>query len=963
MRDEDKTREELLTELQRTRIQMAHMMEAEIFRERAERELDMVAQIAASIVRNSPCGLLVLQRQSPDRLILVNGNPPVTNLLEAAIDEVSGAELEDIWPGATDQGVKQALLNALDTGEAFETDHASFRRHSAEKMLRLRAFPMPEERVGVYIAHVSELHTHPQAPDMAAENSVELEQPILDDGSRMVERLRQELEEDEKGETRVCEDEEPDREAEDLSVQLSEAHERIAEEIGLRQAAEAMNATIWSELENRVKERTEELVSVNQSLERCIAESQTQEEALRAVRYDLEKRLRNQENEIGELTEALEIEIEEHKKTEERLVAARIELETRMTEVDEELEFTNERLSEQIVERQRVEDELRASLSEGEGLVYELTVRLAETTESLDREIARREQFEESISRGGPSSVTWENSQLGIVTFDRQGTITALNSHLVAIFGTPSTKDLLGINLLDFPLVEDSGVSEAIQECLRSGEPSIQDYPFADASGRRLCVRIHVAATRGPSGEIIGGEAIFEDLSADRVREGRVARSERFDALSRMAGGLAAKFSETLQTFSAQVQEALACLESADFSHIPPLLERMLNQCRDAGRTARRLRQFSRMRPRREAAQPRVFDLTDVVKESIEMDALWSRPSTSGNGSDVCVEPSLTPGCRVEGEEDDFIEVMASLLENAVEAVSGGGKISVETFLDGDEVVTRVHNEGAGIPRNHKASLFEPFWTTKEHHDGLGLPVVFAIIRRYGGTMTVHSEEGKGATFTLRLPHIRELPAEQGLAGEEPARGNYRILLIYSLEPVARMIRKKLSRLGHSIFIAQTPEQGVDLLKRTKVDAIVCDLSEETAAWPDVNAAVTLMRMDTGCPPPPIILLTESRDQVAQSSSLTYPGLNRIVEKPVSVARLVEIVAEEATHSASGYPEMDWEQSVGCSSPEWMTRAPHRKMRPRWKYGKYVSEIQSSGQRDEWFSRHPYPFNVLRSLS
>lgn len=797
MRDADKTREELLTELQSTHIQMAHMMEAETFRRRAERELDQVAQIAALIVKNSPCGLLVLQRHSSDRLILINGNPQVARLLEMAIDEVSGAELEDIWPGATDQGLKQALLNALDTGEDFETARGSFRRHSTEKALRIRAFPMPEERVGVYVAHASDSLTLPQALETAEAHSAESRQPIPDDGSRMIDDLRQDLEEeDEKDATSVYKDEELAREIEDLSAQLSEAHERIAEEIGLRQAAEEMIETARSQLENRVNERTEELHAANQSLKRRIAESQAEEEALRAGLYELEKRLKNQENEIGELAEALEVEIEEHKKTDEKLVAVRIQLESRMTEVDEELEFANERLREHTVESQRVEDELRSSLAESEGLVQELTTRLSETTESLDRESAYREQIEHAVSQEGASSVPWENSQLGVVAIDTQGSITALNSKLAEIIGAHSTQDLQGINILESPFMLDSGVLEAIQECLRSGESSIQDCHFAGASGTRLCISVHVAPIRRPSGEIIGCEAVIEDVSAMRVKEGLIARAERFNALSRMAAGVADKLNETIQAFFAEIQAALACVESANFSDIAPLLESMLGKCRDAGRTVRRLRQFGRMRPRKETRQQHVFDLTDVVKESIEMDALWSRPDASRNEFDVTVEPSLTPGCHVAGEEEDFIEVMANLLENAVEAVPAGGKISVETSLDEAEVVTRVHNEGAGIPRNHMAHLFEPFWTTKERHDGLGLPVAFGIVRRYGGTMTVLSEEGKGTTVSLRLPHARELPLEQGMAGEEPVPGNHRILLIYHLEPVARMIRKKLTRLG-----------------------------------------------------------------------------------------------------------------------------------------------------------------------
>lgn len=96
------------------------------------------------------------------------------------------------------------------------------------------------------------------------------------------------------------------------------------------------------------------------------------------------------------------------------------------------------------------------------------------------------------------------------------------------------------------------------------------------------------------------------------------------------------------------------------------------------------------------------------------------------------------------------------------------------------------------------------------------------------------------------------------------------------------------------------------MLKRTKIDAIVCDFAEEATVWPDVSGAIQSMNMETGCPLLPIILLTESVGQLPDSTRFAYPHVERIVEKPVSVARLVGIVAEEIRDAASGYPEMHW---------------------------------------------------------
>ena len=915
MRDEDKTREELLTDLQRIRMNMAGMVEAEAFRRRAERELEQVTQIAAAIVRSSPCGLLVLQRQLPERLILVNANPQAARLMDLTLDEARGTDFDKVWPDFSELGFKPSLLNALDTGEPFQDDNVLYRIDSEERLFSVNAFRLPEDRIGMYLAEAQAPHVHEEIGPLEDQPTMQLE-PMPSDTALLDLGLAEDLEEGglTEEETSGTRDEELltqvvelSGQVEELSAQLLAAQKDLAQETELRRVAEEAAATTAHELETRVKERTEEFRAANQSLERGLAESQALEEELRTIQYELEERLKAQELEIRELTETLEIEIEEHKKTEDRLVNARITIESRMTDADEELESANELLRDQLAERRHVEAELRSALTEREIFLHELSTRLSEATVCLDQETARRAQLEQSVSGVSLASHPLLRSRLGYGSFNTNGAITGFNPRLLEMLGASSGDDLREFNLLDSPLMNETGVSQAMKECLQSGAWSLYEGPFPDASGQHRIARIHMAPVRQDNDEMLGCEAIFEDVSADRLKEEHVIRSERLHALSRMAGPVGDAFSDIAQTISENAQAALACVESASLSDMIPLLEAMLGKSRDLGRTTRRIRQFARMRPRIETtAQSHVFDLTDVVKESIDMDALWSKPATTEGGCDVAVEPLLTPGCHVQGIEDDFIEVLANLLENAVEAVPAGGTISVKTSLDRDEVVLEVRDDGAGIPRNHLAKLFEPFWTTKDGHYGLGLCVVFGIVRRHSGTVSVYSEEGAGSTFTLRLPHCTNLPDEEGAPREESAQEHYRILLVYNLEPVARMVRNKLTRLGYSVFVAQSIHESIETLMRTKIDAIVVDFSEEDASLPDVIGAIRLLHMQTGLYKPPIITLTGSIDHGALSKLRDCPDLSRIVEKPVSVTRLGDIVAEEIRDADSNYPRMSW---------------------------------------------------------
>jgi signal transduction histidine kinase len=909
MRDEDKTREELLSDLQRVRMQMAGMVEAEAFRRQAERELEQMTHIAAALVRSSPCGLLVFQRHLPEKLSLINANPQAARLLGKSMDGLRGADLEDMWPNAAIGGFKQSLLNALDTGGPFEASDVPHTGDLRELTLSVSAFRLPEDRLGLYLAHLPERGVHDEMTvleDVARQTqestSTDESLPVsksMDGNGGFHQAEEPSRESDGALQERV---EELSDQVRELSAQLLAAHENLAQETQLREAAEEGVGAAWRELEDRVSQRTQALAVANQSLERMIAESHAQEEDLRVVQYELEERLKVQEAEIRELAYTLEIELEEHKKTEEKLVTARIALESHMTDVDGELEAANELLREQVAERRRTESELRSALAERELFIHELTTQLSEATEYLDHETARRTHIERSLSGTSVTPPPLQHSHLGYASLDMDGVVTSFNGRLLEVFGFPPVDDLRGTNLLDTPIMLESGMLDAVKECVQSRVSCTYDGPFSDESGHQRIGRVHFAPMLQDGEHIIGCEAVFEDVSADRLQEGHMMRSERLNALSHMAGRVCDAFSDMVQAVSEHSQAAMACVESASFSDMVPLLEAILAQSRDAGRTARKVRQFARMRPRIETGQDHVFDLTDVVKESLEMDALWSKPPLSNDGHDVLVEPVLTPGCMVQGTEEDYIEVVTNLLENAVEALPSGGKISVSTALDSENVVLEVRDEGIAIPGNHVVNLFEPFWTTREGHQGLGLCVVFGIVRRHGGTLAVRCEEGEGTTFTIRLPYCRSTSREQALGGEEPAHGSFRLLLMYNLEPVAKMVRNKLARLGYSVFTAQSTREGIDILRRTKIDAVVCDFAEEDANVPNVSEAIELLHRETGLRKPPVIILAETVAHGAQSPWIARTPPDRIVQKPVSVARLVEIVAEEIRDAHATIP-------------------------------------------------------------
>ena len=100
-----------------------------------------------------------------------------------------------------------------------------------------------------------------------------------------------------------------------------------------------------------------------------------------------------------------------------------------------------------------------------------------------------------------------------------------------------------------------------------------------------------------------------------------------------------------------------------------------------------------------------------------------------------------------------------NLVDNAFDAMDGGGTLFISTEQVGDEVALRIADTGPGIPAAHQAQIFEPFFTTKpvDEGSGLGLSVSRGFVQDHGGRIEVNSQEGKGSTFTVWLPVEEEI--------------------------------------------------------------------------------------------------------------------------------------------------------------------------------------------------------------
>ena len=234
----------------------------------------------------------------------------------------------------------------------------------------------------------------------------------------------------------------------------------------------------------------------------------------------------------------------------------------------------------------------------------------------------------------------------------------------------------------------------------------------------------------------------FNQMARDLARhETEIVRSQKLATLGHVAAGVAHEINNPLLVILGYAKllrrDAQPGGESAEGLRI---IEDEARQCQ---RIVEGLLDLARP-PNLQMAE---VDLADLARDAIE------RLGETGRLDGLHIEsPALGSRALLWGDEAKLRQVIANVLVNAAEATKEPGAIRIEARSNGESVVLRVADEGAGIPSAARSRLFEPFFTTKPKGTGLGLAISQAIVEAHGGTIEITSEESNGTTVTIRLP-------------------------------------------------------------------------------------------------------------------------------------------------------------------------------------------------------------------
>lgn len=454
----------------------------------------------------------------------------------------------------------------------------------------------------------------------------------------------------------------------------------------------------------------------------------------------------------------------------------------------------------------------KVSDSSGNTMFYEGTIENITNHKLVEEALFESEEKYRSIV---------EESQFGVFII-QDGLFRFVNNKFCEIHGYSADEVVDRLGPKDFLLPEDLQMVEEIMGKRHEGKNKSEE----------IFLRI-----RQKGGEIrqlraIGGFVLYKgrpaiigttiDVTKEKALEQQLVQSQKMESVGRLAGGIAHDFNNMLGVILGNTQ--LAKMNISPVNKINEYLVSIENATTRAADFVKRLLAFSRQ----QVLELKVIDLNDVVKG-------FKKMVHRAIGEDIemsfVTKPQLP---KIKADAAQINQILLNLVVNARDAMPDGGELSVDIApikiseeysmynmeaKPGDYVIISVTDTGSGMDKNTLNKIFEPFFTTRKDGSGLGLSVVYGLVKQHKGFINVYSELGVGTTFNVYLPSVEDDIETTEEEDKKTIRGgNETILIVEDEEELREIASEMLSMLGYNVLLASNGEKGIDIFKEKADD-------------------------------------------------------------------------------------------------------------------------------------------------
>jgi PAS domain S-box-containing protein len=490
-------------------------------------------------------------------------------------------------------------------------------------------------------------------------------------------------------------------------------------------------------------------------------------------------------------------------------------------------------------------------------------------------------------------------SRVGSYVYDLQGGVWMSSSVLDEIFGIDATYQRTVEGWADLIHPDDR---QEVLDYLKD-EVMVKQKSFDRAyrivgqdDGRIRWVHGLGELYRDRQGRVITMAGTIQDITEQKHLEVQLRQAQKMESIGRLAGGVAHDFNNLLTVINGYSDLALMQISEQD-----PLRSHLV-AVRKAGDRASSLTQQLLAFSRRQILQPQVLDLNEVVAES---ESMLLRLIEENIQFVTVLTPALG---MVSADPTQMHQILLNLVVNARDAMPDGGLLRVETAnatlgdLDSEEssgevrvgkyVMLEISDSGVGMDDNTRRHLFEPFFTTKGpgKGTGLGLAMVYGIVKQSGGVIRVESAPGMGTTVRVYLPAVDGgtslSTAMQMVRQSQKCSGT--VLLVEDQESVRRYVALVLDSLGYQVLEADC---GPQALSMAGCFSGVIDLLLTDVVMPGMTGPALAEQLQSQMPGIKVLYMSGYTDDVAGRHGVLELGA-AYLQKPFGSDALASKVRE-----------------------------------------------------------------------
>ncbi len=491
-----------------------------------------------------------------------------------------------------------------------------------------------------------------------------------------------------------------------------------------------------------------------------------------------------------------------------------------------------------------------------------------------------------------------EQSPVSVMITDTQGNIEYVNSKFVRITGY-LPEEVKGKT----PRVLKSGQTSETEykqlwETIKAGDSWQGEFHNRKKDGSLFWERAFLSPVRDRFGNITHFLAIKEDITAEKNLEKQLIQAQKLESVGRLAGGVAHDFNNMLNVILGYTD--IASNQLPESHPVRTCLEEVKSAASRSAELTRQLLGFAR----KQTVLPVVLNLNQCISNMLNM-----LHRLIGEGIELIWKPGLNLwSVRIDPSQID--QLLANLMVNARDAVSGTGVVTIQTenmvfdpvwcennpgIVPGEYVNLSVSDNGCGMDEATIALIFEPFFTTKQPGvgAGLGLSTVYGIVKQNHGFIQVFSKPGAGSTFHIYFP--RELSSEGKNLSEAPVAavsGNETILLVEDEESILKLYTHILGNCGYHVLSAKLPMEAIAMAASFdgRIDLVVTDV-----VMPGMNGRQLADTLKASRPDIRILYISGyTADVIAQQGVLEKNV--HFLQKPFSVGALAKKVREVLDH-------------------------------------------------------------------